>query len=201
MFNWDGDVPIILRKAKNGVLVGGFKKERRNLMELETQLSIQALIDGELSDEKQVDIERLVKADSEAQALFNELSNTAGALKDGELEHKLPETREFFWSKISAEIEREERQAEVAQTRPGAVAWWKRLLVPVGSAAALVIAFTLFQPAAPEVAKTDADVDPVSPAVTETLAETELEMPESFTFYMFDQNATVIWVDSDVEVK
>ena len=170
-------------------------------MELEAKLSIQALIDGELSAEKQGDIERLVKADSEAQALFNELSNTVGALKEGELEHNLPETREFFWSKVSAEIKREDRQAEVAQSRPGAVAWWKKLMVPFGAAAALVVAFTLFQPAGPDVAKTNFDTNTVSTAVTETLAETELEMPDSFTFYMFEQNATVIWVDSNMDVK
>jgi len=170
-------------------------------MELEAKLSIQALIDGELSAEKQVDIERLVKADSEAQALFKELSNTVGALKESELEHNLPETREFFWSKVSAEIEREDRQAEVAQSRPGAVAWWKKLMVPVGAAAALVVAFTLFQPAGPDVAKTNFGTNTVSTAVTETLAETELEMPDSFIFYMFEQNATVIWVDSKMDVK
>ena len=170
-------------------------------MELETQLSIQALIDGELSDEKKVDIERLMKADSEAQALFDELSNTVGALKDGEPERELPETREFFWSKISDEIEREDRQAEAAQARPGAVVWWKKLLVPIGAAAALVFAFTLFQPAGPDVATSNPGADPAPVAVTEELAETELEMPESFTFYMFEQNATVIWVDGAADVK
>lgn len=167
-------------------------------MEQETQLSIQALIDGELSDQKRIDIERLVTADPEAQALFDELSNTVGALKENELTRELPETREFFWSKIASEIEREDRQAEVAKDRPRVAAWWTKLLVPIGAAAALVVAFTLFQPSAPNVPQ----AKPVKPAAaTETLAETELEMPDTFTFYLFDQNATVIWVDSNVEVK
>ena len=74
-------------------------------------------------------------------------------------------------------------------------------MVPFGAAAALVVAFTLFQPAGPDVAKTNFDTNTVSTAVTETLAETELEMPDSFTFYMFEQNATVIWVDSNMDVK
>lgn len=170
-------------------------------MELETQLSIQALADGELSDEKRGDIERLLKADSEAQALFNELSNTAAALKENELSRDLPEAREFFWSKISAEIEREDRRSEAVKERPRAAAWWMKLLVPIGAAAALVVAFTLFQPSAPNAPQAKPAQQAKPTAAAGTLAETELEMPDSFTFYLFDQNATVIWVDSNVDLK
>lgn len=166
-------------------------------MELETQLSIQALIDGELSGEKQCDVERLVKADAEAKALHDELSRTADALKTNESLRELPETRDFFWSKIAAEIELEDRKAESAQNRPRA-AWWTRLLAPIGAAAALVIAFTLFQGESP-ISQQSKGVAPV--VGNETLAETELEMPDSFTFYLHEQDTTVIWVDSNVEIK
>ncbi len=166
-------------------------------MELETQLSIQALIDDELSDAKKREVEQLIATDADAKALHTELSNTVGALREGEMERKLPESREFFWSKIADEIELSERREARAQAKPvAAIAWWKKLLLPVGAAAALVLAFTVFQTEGPQVVRPIGDNLGV-----ESVADTELELPESLIFDMYQEDATVIWLNSETDVN
>ena len=49
--------------------------------------------------------------DREAAALLEELRNTRAALAGFEAEVRLPESREFFWSKIEREIQRLEAPA------------------------------------------------------------------------------------------
>ncbi len=164
-------------------------------MKLETQLSIQALIDGELSDAKRREVERLLAADAGAKALHAELANTVGALRDGELARELPESREFFWSKVADEIEAAERSEARSVRSPGAKAWWTRLLAPLGAAAALVVAFTVFQSGGPQ-----GGPHVVRPGV-ETVADTELELPNSVTLHLFQEDATVIWVDTTADLN
>jgi len=166
-------------------------------MELETQLSIQALIDGELLEAKRHEVEQLIATDADAKALHTELSHTVGALAGGELDRKLPETREFFWSKIAAEIEVTERLEAREQAKPAATStWWTKLLMPFGAAAALVVAFTVFQTKGPQV------VRPIEEAPgVEAVADTELEMPESLIFDMYQEDATVIWLNSETAVN
>jgi anti-sigma factor RsiW len=166
-------------------------------MELETQLSIQALIDNELSDARKREVEQLVATDADAKALHAELSYTVGALRDGELKRELPERREFFWSKIADEIELSARREAREQAKPAAVgAWWSKLLAPFGAAAALVLAFTIFQTQGPQVVRPIED----APGV-ESVADTELEMPESLIFDMYQEDATVIWMNSGTGVN
>ncbi len=166
-------------------------------MELETQLSIQALVDGELSEAKKREIEQLVATDAEAKALHTELSNTVAALCEGELERALPESRDFFWSKIAEGIELSDRREVRETARSGAgVAWWKRLLVPIGAAVGLVLAFTVFQTKGPQVVR-PIGVDPS----VESVADTELKLPQSLIFDMYQQDATVIWLNSETDVN
>ena len=73
-------------------------------MNLEFELKLQALLDGELPEREAAEVEARVKADPQAQALLDELRMTTTALRGNELERALPETREFFWSKIERTI-------------------------------------------------------------------------------------------------
>jgi anti-sigma factor RsiW len=106
-------------------------------MNAEFQLKLQAHLDGELSAREAREIEAALAADAEARALLAELRNTHGALAGFESEIKLPETREFYWSKIQREIQRQER---AQPARPSAWPTWRRFLVPSGAFAALAIA-------------------------------------------------------------
>jgi anti-sigma factor RsiW len=103
----------------------------------ELQFKLQAYLDGELPAKERGEIEALMARDAEARALFAELENTTNALTDHEAGCRLPESREFFWSKIDHQIERE---GQPAASEPGKVSWFawlQRRLLPVSGAALL----------------------------------------------------------------
>jgi len=107
------------------------------MIEHDTQLKIQAFLDGELSGSEANQIAALLAANPEAAALHTELKQTRRALAGAEQGTKLPESREFYWSKISREIERLDRGTPA---RPVSV--WHALsawLKPLGAVAAVAI--------------------------------------------------------------
>lgn len=106
-------------------------------MNPEFQLKLQAHLDGELSEREVREIESALATDAEARALLAELRNTRSALAGFESEIKLPEAREFYWSKIQREILRQEQAEPV---RPARLPLWRRFLIPSGAFAAVVIA-------------------------------------------------------------
>jgi anti-sigma factor RsiW len=115
------------------------------MIDYKTQIKIQAFADGELAEAGAREIAALIAKDQDAAALHAELKNTRRALAGAEQGIKLPETREFFWSKISREIERSERvqPAAAAPTTWQSIARW---LKPLGAVAAiLVVAIVAFE--------------------------------------------------------
>lgn len=106
-------------------------------MNRDFQLKLQAYLDGELTAADAREVEALLARDVDAQLLAAELRNTAGALAVFEAELRLPETRDFFWSKIKREIERQDRTREVI---PTSVSVWRRFMLPAVAFAALVLA-------------------------------------------------------------
>jgi anti-sigma factor RsiW len=108
-------------------------------MDLETQLRLQAYLDGELPEAEAREIASLLARDREALALHTELRNTRKALVGSEIGVEVPESREFFWSKIEREIQR----LEPSQPEQVSIPWFvrlRRLLVPVAGVALLVVA-------------------------------------------------------------
>lgn len=104
-----------------------------------TQMKIQAFLDGELPEAEAREIAALIARDRDAAALHTELKNTRRALAGAEQGITLPETREFYWSKISREIEKTER-AEPVQAAPTLWQMLSRLLKPVVAVAVVVLA-------------------------------------------------------------
>ena len=104
-------------------------------MDLETQLKVQAYLDGELSEAEAREVANLLARNREALTLHTELRNTRKALVGSEIGVELPESREFFWSKIEREIQR----LEPSDPAPVPVPWFTRLrrLLIVGVAAAI----------------------------------------------------------------
>src|SRR4051812_42266364 len=102
-------------------------------MNQDLELTIQALLDGELSSREAGQLERLLATDAEARALCAELKMTKTVLAGNEPELKLPETREFYWSKIQRQIE----HAEVAEPVARTPFWltWRRYFAPLGGVA------------------------------------------------------------------
>jgi anti-sigma factor RsiW len=111
-------------------------------MNQELQLKLQAYVDGELPAGEAREASELLVQDVEGRALVAELKNTRAALAGFEAEIKLPEGRDFYWSKIEREIQRLEKP-ETSAAPVSTFAAWRRFLIPASTFAALVIA-TLF---------------------------------------------------------
>ena len=114
-------------------------------MNEETQFKLQACLDGELSEREARKVSLQLKEDAHAFALFDELQMTKSILRENEPELKLPETREFYWSKIQREVERTSRETAPRPT----VQWWKPAYIRFAGALAagcalLTISFIAF---------------------------------------------------------
>jgi anti-sigma factor RsiW len=109
-------------------------------MKHDLQLQLQACLDGELPDPDRRAVEALLANDPSAAALLSELSRIRQALTQNEPAATLPESREFFWSKIERDILRSEKAA--ARQTPRVVplaARIRRWLAPaIGVTAVLV---------------------------------------------------------------
>ena len=110
-------------------------------MTSESELNLQAYLDGELSGRQARQVAQWIATDAEAQKLMAELKMTKAALAGGELEVKVPQTPEFYWSRIQREIER----SSPAESRPISdwIAAWRRLLAPLAGVA-LVAFLTVY---------------------------------------------------------
>lgn len=111
-------------------------------MDYEAQLKLQAYLDGELPDSEARAVAGQLAQDQTATALLGELRQTRQTLKGSEIVVPLPESRDFYWSKISREIERLERPAPEPAPAP-LVTRLRRLLMPAAAAAVVVLGVLL----------------------------------------------------------
>ena len=111
-------------------------------MNRDLHLKLQACLDGELPEAEARELGEVLGRDAEANALLAELRNTRSALAGFEAEVKLPESREFYWSKIKREIQRLEKPEPA---RPAISLWtaWRKSLVPLGVAVVFVLGVVL----------------------------------------------------------
>lgn len=148
----------------------------------EFELKLQSYLDGELSALEAAEVEGRLAQDQDCQALLAELRNTKSAMAAGEPELKLPETREFYWSKIEREIERLSRQPAVAAPKISWFEWVQRHLLPVSGVALLscLLAVMLIH----------------SERSGSQFGETELAADDmgSYTFRDQQQKMTMVWL-------
>ena len=152
-------------------------------MDHSKQLKVQAWLDGELSDAQASKVAKWLEQDRDAAALAGELRNTCEALTGFEAEVRLPESREFYWSKIEREIRRQETPAPAAA--PGVSYWtlFRRLLFPASALAAVVLgALVLLQSAGPASAPQAAPF------------ETASADPGVLTYHDYTVGATLVWL-------
>jgi anti-sigma factor RsiW len=153
-------------------------------MNHEYELKLQAFLDGELDARQARDLEAGLTAQPDAAALLAELKMTAGALRGNEPEHKLPETREFYWSKIERAIEAEDRQP-AATGSSFKFGWLFRYWPQLSGAgvAALLLATALLRFGGLNSATWEDIENPLSDAST-------------FTYRSEQQRMTLVWVSS-----
>jgi anti-sigma factor RsiW len=150
-------------------------------MNQETCLEIQALVDGELAPSRRGAVDRLLASNQDAHALRESLAAVQTTLVANEPEFAVPETREFYWSKIQRQIAAEERATQTAERRTSPVLGVLRWLVPVAGVGALALALAL--PSHRSVSGTLAAVDNVSAS------------PSSVVYRSDAQGVTVHWIN------
>jgi anti-sigma factor RsiW len=154
-------------------------------MTRETQLKLQAWLDGELPEADVREVRRLVERDPQAAALVRELRLTRQWLAAGEVLHPVPETREFYWSQIARRLApREVPLAEpVLSGRP-----WRHWLAWLAPATALAVWLAVWL------------LPRLAPAQSAAARPTEIETPAeelgTFTYRSDTEQMTVVWVNS-----
>ena len=151
-------------------------------MDYDAQLKLQAYLDGELPEAEAREVANWLAQDREAIALFAELRNTRQALVGLEVGVTLPESREFFWSKIEREIRRQEQLGPPARSVPFFSAW-RRWLVPAGAVAAAALAVLVG----------------LSGGSGVSLVETAVADPAAFTYHDFSTGTTLVWFSYPAE--
>jgi anti-sigma factor RsiW len=154
------------------------------MMDQEAQLRLQAFLDGELPEGEAKQVASWLARDQGAVALLAELRHTRQALAGFESTIRLPESREFYWSKVQREIDRQE-SAEAPRETPAAP-WWavlRRYLVPATAIALVaVVGLVATRPAAPV------------PGI-----ETSTTDPGTFTYRDYAGGATLVWLSYPAE--
>ncbi len=165
-------------------------------MNHDLQIKLQAYLDGELPEREARRVGDWMTNDPEARALVSELKMTRNALREtGEAESRLPESREFYWSKIERQIERLDQQPETAPGFAYFLDRWRRYLAPLGGLAlTVVIALGIVRFYGPGT---------VPPQIS-YLAEVESPAEEvgAHSFRSQSENMFVVWLyDRPVEVE
>ena len=151
------------------------------MIDNELHLKLQAHLDGELPRAEAREVEERLAADAEARALLGELTATVEALAGAEAGVRLPESREFFWSKIEAQIQRESRRDAVPATTSF---WtgWQRWLAPAGVVAAVALAAVMITRPG------------LIPGALADIAD-----PGAFTYRDFTDHTTLVWLSYPAE--
>lgn len=166
-------------------------------MNHEQQLQLQAYLDGELSDREARKVVDLLASSEEAQKLFAELQYTRNALVENEPEYKLPESREFFWSKIEREI-RQSTPKPVVQPGLSIFAWLQRYLMPVSVAAvAAIIGFVVLnKPDTMQTAYAYGEIESLSEELDSISFRSEAD--RMTVIYLYDSSSDSVSSDSSI---
>jgi len=150
-------------------------------MNEELELKLQAWVDGELSGAEAERMAALASGQSEAGQLVAELREVKMAMMGADIPRSVPESREFFWSKIEGQIQSETQRAPVS--KPGLMARWRRFLMPLAglAAASCVALFTLTHP---------------KPVTNDEFTSTD-EAMDTTTFHDQSSGLTVVWLQDN----
>ena len=142
------------------------------------ELKVQAWLDGEMPDREARRIGEWIARDTEASALAAELGCIRQAMFRNEPAGVVGESRDFYWSKIQRQIQRED-----GARRTDRLPWsarWRRYMGPLAGAAALgcVLLLAVWQGASPS-------FDEISSTG---------EGMEAVTFHDQSAQMTVVWL-------
>jgi len=152
----------------------------------EFELKIQAWVDGELGPAESEKMALWARSEPEASRLAEELRLTRQLMADNEAEVVVPESREFYWSKIERRI-----QWEAAKAPAVAVPWFVRgwrLLAPLAGVAAMAagVVFALNQ---------------WRPSNNADVVSATAEGMETLTFHDQAAGMTVVWLQDNQDAQ
>lgn len=148
-------------------------------------LKLQAYLDGELSESEARELANTLEGTAQETTLLQELRNTREALKGFDEGIKLPESREFYWSKIERAIQ--PRQSDAERRVPTMPAWiegLRRLLVPTAGLALLAIIGLLATQ---------------SSRMGASSVETAFSDPGALTYHDYTSGTTLVWLSYPAE--
>jgi anti-sigma factor RsiW len=163
-------------------------------MNLEEQLKLQALLDGELPPAEACELSAAIDRDPAAAARLAVLKQTRQSLQQAEFPRPLPESREFYWSKIERDLRRLSPPSP-ARSESGLFSKLRLLVLPAAAVAALIIVALAGhyypQPVAQRTAA-DADAPTVEPALASTDATTYRDASEGTTLVWFSDKTAAV---------
>jgi anti-sigma factor RsiW len=153
------------------------------MMDHDIELRLQAFLDAELEAGRTTEVTALLSRDPAARALFEELKTTKALLGANEPQVQVPESRDFYWSKIAREIQRR-TGADPTRRAPHPVAWL-RWLIPVSAVGllALLLAVSAFLGSSTRFA--------TAPEIENALDDTS-----AISFHDASEGMTVVWVST-----
>lgn len=141
------------------------------------ELKLQAWLDDELSSAEARSIAQEISNDAAAEQLAANLRALKSVMRGSDLAVPVPETREFYFSKIQRQIEREERVAQrLGNPRRASLVRWLSSLAGFASLASILV--LAVRPLAP-------------PAFDETSTGDGME---AVTFHDQSAGLTVVWL-------
>ena len=148
-------------------------------------LKLQAYLDGELSESEAREVAKSLTVRQDAATLLSELRATREALRGFDQEIKIPESREFYWSKIERAIQRHDAPTDDSlPVLPLWLARLRRLVVPVAGLALLAIIVLFVIP---------------SPGVGPVSIETAFSDPGALTYHDYTSGTTLVWLSYPAE--
>jgi anti-sigma factor RsiW len=157
------------------------------MMTEDQKLRLQAWVDGELHGRERRQVEAWLAQDAGAQAWAAQLRAAARCLAANETPRQVPQSREFYWSKIGRAIELELAADEAVKP---STRWlsWRVWWLPAAALSLLALGGFVLLRSLP---------DRQSPAVLAVASELETPLKEvsSFSFRADSERMTVVWVN------
>jgi len=171
-------------------------------MNMTKQMDVQAYLDGELSEARRREVERLLETDEESRELFVRLSALRELVRANEPASCLPESREFYWSKLERTLG---GPAMAGGRAAGGSPWWLKIFAPAAAMAATIAVVLHFnQPAPLPIASSQpspAEALGVKTAAKPIQRANNIEMREqemkTITFHHQKEGVMVVWLSSD----
>jgi len=162
--------------------------------ENETELNVQALVDGELTGAEADALRGRIEGDDALLELHDRLTALRGLMAGAEMPCALPEPGDFHWSQISKAIEQEDRQAKrlaKPASGTGSLLRWVTPLVGLGCILLLLTSPSRHNgpPDLGILLSSDHELE---------LSADEIDV---MTFNTGDDNMSVVWLDFSMDLR